>query len=266
MVTRAWAPAGVEPLEVWDAALAGTSRRSLFDARAEATFFEHLASVVLALREGRAARVEAGLEAREERLAPCPWDSVALVGGGVDRVRAARAFEASGIPLALVDDDAFFAVTAARAWLGPDDVAIDAGQTAIKAAGPSGRVRRERRHDDGGGALAGEIAAAARAASGPAGPRRLLLALPCAIRVDAGSGRVHLGPSTYATEGDAEPLVRAVARAARGQGPLRVDVVNDAVLAAHAVRARAGAARRVLVLTIGFGVGAALVRGEERAS
>jgi len=267
-------PAGVVPLELWDASAGGAS---LFDARADTRFFGFLAAVTVALREGTASTARAG------QLAPCPWEAVAIVGGGVDRSRAAEAFAAAGVPLALVDADPFFAVSAARAWLGPDDVAIDVGQTAIKAVGPAGRARRERPrghdldHDERDpaarrAALAAEIADAARAVRGAATPATLLLALPCEVHGDPTfpRSRVRLGASSYATEGDAEALVRAILEGVHPDGGTSeiadVCLVNDAVLAAHAVRARIGASRRVLVLTIGFGVGAALVDRAERAS
>lgn len=208
----------VVPLEIWDAVVDG---RSLFARRADPDFFDALAGV-----------------AAEQRRAHAFAD-VALVGGGVDVPRAHAAFAGRGLPLAVVSADPFYVVRGAHPRA---DVVIDVGQTSIKAIGPRGHERRPRADDRDRAAFARSIGEAIAAVS--ARPdARVLVALPCAV--DGG----RLGPSSYPTEGDLGDLVDALGHAGR------IDVINDAVLAAEVV----GAQQRRLVLTVGHGVGAALV-------
>lgn len=199
--------------------------RSLFARRADPDFFDALAGVAAERRRAHA------------------FADVALVGGGVDVPRAHAAFAARGLPLAVVSADPFYVVRGARARA---DVVVDVGQTSIKVVGPRGYERHPRAEDRDRAAFARAIGAAIRTAS-DAADARVLLALPCAVE----GGR--LGESSYPTAGDVAPLLAAIGHA----GP--IDVVNDAVLAAEVV----GADRRRLVLTVGHGVGAALVAPEE---
>lgn len=162
---------------------------------------------------------------------------VALCGGGVDVVRAREAFAARGLDVAWVSDDPFFAADAALAYA---DVVVDAGQTSLKAIGPLGRKRLPRAADDSLTAFTASIATAVASVGGGA---RVIVALPCTI--DAG----HLGDSSYPTRGPVSAFIAALGREA--------EVVNDAVLAARAVPPPARGRR--LVLTVGHGVGAAMV-------
>ena len=81
------------------------------------------------------------------------------------------------------------------------------------------------------------------------------------------SDRVVLGASSYPTEGDAASLVAEVLActglADTRLAGTRVSVVNDAVLAAWAFARVSPSPRSRLVLTIGHGVGAALVEATE---
>lgn len=165
-------------------------------------------------------------------------DAVVLCGGGARAI--ARAFP--GAPIA---PDPFFAARAAADLAGePDLVAIDAGQTSLKIA----HGARERRHERGADSSPlAPLLDAALAGVRPGAP--LLLALPCAL-----DDECRPGPCTY------PDVAEVLAQLARRPGPSFV--VNDAELAAYAAR-RAGLVApgtRGLVLTIGFGVGAAAVR------
>lgn len=240
MVTRAmplvtaWSPPGIVPLELWDAMVDG---RTLFERRAEATFYESLV-----------------------RALPFAAREVALLGGGLDLRRAEAAFRASAFELVFGDGDpAFAARTLAEETRG---IVVDAGQTSVKAAAAAKTTRIERAGRDAltslvveaieEVALTDSVAAVDVAESG----YDLLLAVPCELR---GSGPdLALGPCSYEIEGDAFGMVEAIARQTRVW--LRsVRIVNDAVMAAYAVRHRHLVAGPLLVLTIGHGVGAARV-------
>lgn len=252
MVT--WPHDGIVPVELWDVLRAG---RTLFARRDEPSFFASLAVAALAARKGDAVR-EAG-----ERLAALPWATVAIAGGGVDEAMARDAFAAAGADVALLSTDAMFAARGAlplaRA-VDPSAVVVDAGQTAVKAAGPRGTVVRPRLPA---GDFIDEVAWALRATS-DATTSFVLLALPC--EVAPRSGAIALGASTYPTEGDGAVLSAEILRRA-GLPHARAALVNDAVLAAQVVSSSLAAGAlplgRCLVLTVGHGVGAAFVRGKD---
>lgn len=249
----AWPHEGILPIELWDV-LVGDD--TLFALRDDARFYPSLVTAVLALRAGRAVRADGA------RLAPCPWEAVALVGGALDESRARDAFDAAGVALDVVAADPFFASAHAREALAAEDprhataVVIDVGQTAIKVTSASARLHRAR--DTGAvvdprGELVGQIASALEGLE----PSFVLLALPCEI--DTTSGAIVLGASTYPTKGEGAGFIREILARA-GYAGVPAAVVNDAILAAWALARRAPSYSRArLVLTVGLGVGAALV-------
>lgn len=267
MSVVAWPHEGIVPIELWDVRVDG---KSLFERRAEPTFYASLATAVLALRRGEAVRGNGG------RLPARPWSVVSMVGGALDESRARDAFDAVGIALDVLSDDAFFATSHALealiedGALRGDAVVIDVGQTAIKASGPGGRVRRQRlidsqftttldisEPDNERTAFADEIAAALADACPGRPPSFVLLGLPC--EVERRGEDVFLGPSTYPTAGYAGALMRDVLRGAGCQTTPSA-IVNDAVLAAWALARRSPCrAAFQLVLTLGLGIGAALI-------
>ena len=144
---------------------------------------------------------------------------------------------------------------------------IDLGQTSIKAsyagqrcrlerdreALPRGRVASSRRAEQR-TALRDFLAEAIhQACVGKYDPLAVIFALPGEIGADATPGR-----STYqGTEGYAELCRDAVQSA--GVRPEMVGVPNDAELAAASAGLLPEAAGKTLVLTLGFGLGAALL-------
>lgn len=267
----AWPHPGVTAVELWDVVVeTREARATLFARRDEPTFYASLATAVLALRRGEAAR-----EGRAPH-APLAWDSVALVGGALDEARARDAFDAARIQLDVVSADPFFAASHGREALSEqskwyaDAVVVDVGQTAVKACGPSGRIRRARPGPPFDAAAASpaetsaaraelveEVAAVVLEACRDRSPSFLLLGVPC--EVTPRDGTVDLGASTYPIAGDALPLMRAVLARA-GHPAVGSAVANDAVLAAWALGIRSPSrARTRLVLTVGLGVGAAVV-------
>jgi predicted NBD/HSP70 family sugar kinase len=85
-------------------------------------------------------------------------------------------------------------------------------------------------------------------------PSAVVVALPCAL-----DDRGVPGSSSYPTlEGDITLVPDALARAGLSQVPAMV--LNDAELAALAVRVDHPDGEHTLVVTLGFGVGAAVLR------
>jgi hypothetical protein len=163
------------------------------------------------------------------------FERVHLLGGGARREGVAQALHAT------ISADPLFAAVRAGAHIAP--ACADVGQTAIKLS-QAGRVWSLRR-DETRPALE-LIADALSQLSGPC-----LLALPCALDDD-----LRLTGCSYAWHADdLAPLLRAA----------RLDeetalIMNDAELAAVAALDEIPPAGRTLVLTLGFGVGAALLR------
>jgi len=239
----AWPHEGIVPLELSDVLIEGTT---LVGRREDPTFYASLAAAVVALRNGDAVR-DSG-----DRVPPRPWTVVSLVGGVLDEARARDAFDAAGIMLDVVSDDAFFAASHALEALGEngalraDAVVIDVGRSAIKAAGPGGRISRRR------------VCPAVHGDEPSAELRAAFAAEIAAALVDACPGR----PPSFVLLGMAGggiPLVRDVLdRAACSESPAAI--VNDAVLAAWALARRSPCRSPYqLVLTVGLGVGAALI-------
>jgi hypothetical protein len=258
----AWPHEGIVPIELWDVVVDG---QTLFARRDEPAYYASLVAAVLALRRGAAVRASGA------RLPACDWDAVALVGGALDESRARDAFDGAGLALDVVSADPFFAASHALEALaqerGDGDagrteaVVIDVGQTAIKGYGSSGRVHRPRSHPaasaDPRALFTAEIAAVLSGLSAGRAPSLVLLALPCEVATR--DGHVVLGPSTYPTAGDGATLVREVLGAA-GLAHAPTAIVNDAILAAWALARRSPCRTGArLVLTVGLGVGAALV-------
>ena len=261
MVT-AWPHVGIVPIELWDVLVGGAT---LFARRDEPTFYTSLVTAVIALRAGTAVR-EGGA-----RLPATAWDAVALVGGSLDEARARDAFDAAGLALDVVAADPFFAASHARevlAEIGPvyaDAIVINVGQTAIKCVGPTTRspptpsCRR----------LSLRAARRARGAGVGCSDGRVLRcrvvvrAPRAAVRGRERDGEIVLGASTYPTAGEGAGLVREILACA-GCASASAGVVNDAILAAWALAQRSPSYTQArLVLTLGLGVGAAVV---ERAN
>jgi hypothetical protein len=247
---------GVLPLELWDAPCRGGILHD-FRHRAE------LPAVLAELIDDLPQRLPDATP-EQARAVAARIDHVHLLGGGADEALRA-ALTGHGVPCSL-GEDALFA--AARAGLGlladaEAPLSVDVGQTALKVCSRAGawRVHRDAARAPGPspGADARAIAEATErfvrdAVVAHAPCDALLLALPCEI--DDGG---HLGGCSYGWGRDgAWPLRLAALAGAGAAGPT---LLNDAELAAAAwLRTPAAAgAGATLVLTVGFGVGAALV-------
>ena len=257
-MVNAWPHEGIVPIDLWDVQV---NDEALFSARDTPWFYALLAKAVLALRSGKAVR------AGGARLPAAVWDTVALVGGALDEARARDAFDAARVPLDVLAADPFFACSHAREALaedGPrytDAVVLDVGQSAIKGSGPAARILRPRAVDatvaDPRDELVANVAGVLAEASVGVKPAFVLLALPCAVSTR--NGELVLGASTYPTLGGGAALVRDILARA-GCSSAEAAVVNDAVLAAWALARRTPSQTQArLVLSLGLGVGAALV-------
>ncbi|MEO6953909.1 MAG: hypothetical protein ABI321_19055 [Polyangia bacterium] len=239
---------GVTGLEVWDLVVGDTT---LFAAAKRRAFPRLLAEAVRALRAGTARRACAesiGLDA-------IAFDQVLVGGGGWDSIPASRRIASFDT----LPGGRFVGIAGGFSLLGGPGLVCDVGQSAIKLAWPGGRVLIERdlvklpvrsRSDDPAHrrALVEYLGGALRRA-----PRfrRLVLALPAALRADG----TPEGSSYPGMAGDDGLVEDALSYA--GMTGTETLLVNDAELAALSARPRARG--RALVLTVGFGVGAALL-------
>lgn len=211
-------------------------------------------------------------EFAREHSADCIW-----VGGG-----AARRIEVPGVEVRVDRSGRFVAERGGAALLAERGhsvgAVVDVGQTAVKVSVVGDEAPRryvEKRPADLRPVSAAEqwmldadeiveqrhmavefIGAAAARALGPIRPP-IILAMPCAIEQD-----LTTGPCSYVGfEGD-KTLIMDIVRAMESLAS-PVYVANDAVIAAESARldmAEMGhEAQRVLVVTLGYGVGGALL-------
>jgi hypothetical protein len=200
--------------------------------------------VVIALREGRAESASRG------PLAPLAFDAVVVAGGGpVDDVVAA--LNARAITARPARDPLYVCAAAGAVILREHGkargVVVDVGQTSIKVAHvgaesrPQARRRVERPTALDASGVAHFVTSLGRSAA--------VVALPCEI--DDDDDGVTLGACTYWPASTPWPRVSGV----------DVLLINDAELAAASVSLESAPTEHAttLVLTVGFGVGAAIV-------
>jgi hypothetical protein len=253
-------PPGVTPLEIWDLEVRGDT---LFAARDEPDFGARLAEGIEAIRRG-----EAITRSRITLPDACQAiDTIFAAGGGVSAsVEAAL----RGIGLELHRGDAFAGETGGLDLLDAigarSGLVVDVGQSAIKISSRSGRARIPRDFErlpvtrplgDRGDPrdpfrdfVAGAVISAMRD-FGEADA--LVLALPAELD-DAGCPE---GSSYPGLQGDRDVAAEVAARA--GIPGARVILLNDAELAALSAKRVVPARSTALVLTIGFGIGGALL-------
>lgn len=253
-------PEGVEPVELWDLEVPGGI---LWEKQEDPSFPAILAAALERLRRG-----EARSRWSQGSLEPCrDFARVVLAGG------RALDLPATSFPVEVLAGGAGGPSRVVAKARGPRAWVLDLGQSRAKlAAGDAYFEQRRdfarlpirrpgttdegldhRRHD-----LAeqrqelrswlGGLIAEARAAHGD--PESLLLALPCELTDDALPG----GSSYLGMAGDAS-LAADLAIAADG----RTEVLNDAELAALAFLQAGPVEKKVLLVTLGFAVGGALI-------
>lgn len=247
------------PLEVWDLVVDGVP---LYEVDRGAGFGAALGRAVEQLIDGVAVS-ESWPAFPAECREIC---RVVLVGGAAgevvwtnSRVAASRAVDAE-----LVAERGGHAILARAGMRG---LVVDLGQSLLKISGGRrrvfprdfNRVPVSRRPVDGRGraALIEFVSAALREVVIEEGvPGAVVLALPCEISADGA-----LGTCSYPwAAGDS---VVAEMMASGGIEGVPVWLLNDAELAAIGVGEQMNGAGVTLVITLGFGVGAALLRGDE---
>jgi hypothetical protein len=224
-------PAGVAPLELWDFTVDG---KTLFAARHDADFAARLARAVRVWRERHG------------------FGHVWLGGGGVARAELPAELMRVGVPFTISPLGQFAAGPGGLRLAGtPRPLVVDVGQTALKLMWRDGRLRVERdgeRPD-----LRAFISGAIDRARRQAGPiDAVVLALPSEI-----DDALLPGACSYpGLAGDARLVTDLLARAQLADVPALI--LNDAELAAVTAQ-REVPSLPALVLTLGFGVGGALV-------
>ncbi len=254
-------PPGISPLEVWDVVTPAGPLYAAATARARA---DGIVSMLRALVAGSAVRARGGVVAvsvNGDDDGPVAFDRV-VVGGGGDIASVVAAIVAAG-----------FVADAAGVYVGTDGgcvlcagakdaLIVDVGQTSIKRwyRGERSRTARPptipmeqltREPQARALARAHTVRFIATALQTAQPPSRIVLALPCEIDDD-----LVVQGCSYPWHDDDCALVNDVARAAGIDDSVDVGVINDAELAACTV-VDDGV---TLMLTVGLGVGAALVR------
>lgn len=236
---------GLQGMELWHGIARHATLAQLRDDKP--AYFAGLAAFLADLHAGRARTADG-----DDLSAAAGFERLILTGGDAAAASAHLAW-----PHELCDPGPFAARAGAEAiwrelgWRQP--VAIDLGQTRLKGFTPSGSQSFERDLallPPGRDSLDPPLARARlRAFVGraiPPGAGGVLLALPAAI-----SANGHAGPSTYpGLHGPIGPLFGSLFP------NIPWAVCNDAVLAARGHPPPNG--EKTLVLTLGFGVGAAL--------
>lgn len=256
-------PPRVRPLEIWDLL---TAAGPLHSCRWRPDYPLLLAEALKAIRAGNARRWSG-----EAILAP--FEALVVSGGGLLEVGVRSALE-TRFPGSLFFPNPVFAA-GPGGWailrrLGKSGLIADVGQTALKVIQGTDRSlyprdwralpgaeevtaaeRQQQRH-----ALRSFVASALRNHAEPR-PDAVVLALPCDF-----PGGVPGACSYAGLEGDADFVAEVLAQA--GLAGVRCVVLNDAVLAALSARELfAGQLpERTLTVTLGFGVGAALLEGD----
>jgi len=257
-------PAGVTPLELWDFRLDG---RPLQFWLSHVTFPLKLAGMVAALRENPPMEWPSATRARMRSVS-----HVHLAGGGANRPALVSTLGAQRLNATVAGDPVFGSARAGQRLLkGTQVLCADVGQTSVKLARGDWTWRVERdlvqapRIDDVWPAGRSEardstIGFLTRAiATGANTADALVLALPCEVTDDGACLA-----SSYCWEAPDAGLLDELVLGL-GFRPDAVGVLNDAELAAVAATGddRVPRGETILVLTVGHGVGAALLDPRE---
>lgn len=245
----------VVPLEVWDLVVDGVP---LYRADRGRGFGALLGRATEELIDGAAIS-----ESVPRFPAGCrEIQRVVLVGGAAGDV-AWTCARVPAVHAAGADRCAEHGGLAILARAGKRGLVVDLGQSQLKIRGAGRRVLTRdleripvsQRPVDGTGraALVAWVAAALRDAVDGAPPEAIVLALPCEVADDG-----TLGTCSYPWPAG-DTIVPEILAAA-GLADVPTWLLNDAELAAIGVAEQAPGAGTTLVLTLGFGVGAALVR------
>jgi hypothetical protein len=262
---RRWRRPNVQPLSIFDLELDGAPLwQRLGQPRVDALRADGADESRIGAQLAKSARAAIEILRERHRF------ERAFVGGGLTQIDGFAACLRGAADLC--GDGAFVGERGGNALLGDggSGVVVDVGQTAIKLSARGRRLVRARDLellpleliDPGGAPPRPEPRRLERAAAfiggaiGELGARgdRVVLALPCPV-----DDACVPGPCTYGWQGEAA-LVPAILERSK-LAPREVLVLNDAELAAETALLDHPAP--LLVLTLGFGPGAALVTGTD---
>lgn len=258
---------GIEPLELWDMTL---GKQTLWDRMTSPDFASALLEAIHLLKQGKACSRSDG--PLTERLRDI---SMVVIGGGrAKALQAVNCWHNAPVPVHFDDAGFFVAETGGRDLLpAHEGLILDLGQTAIKVMIAGKRIRYERdldvlpiAPDPAHGSQQLEelktfvcraIQASCASHNDELIPSDMVIALPCEIASDGTPG----GSSYGGLKGNKHFIPDLLADLVPGSW--RVRLLNDAELAAHSMRLKRPVheGQTALVLTVGFGVGAALVSG-----
>jgi hypothetical protein len=261
MLTRHLDPR-IVPLEVWDLVADGVP---LYRADRGAGFGALLGRAVESLIDGAAVSVSGTVFPALCRAI----ERVVLVGGAAHEV----VWTSSRVPARLAEDAEHCAESGGRAILaglrpgvGATGLVVDLGQSLLKVSGARRRVYPRdlaripvsQRPVEGLGraALVAFVADALREAAADGEPGAIVLALPCELSPEGA-----LGTCSYPWRAG-DTIVPEILAAA-GLAEVPTVLINDAELAAVGVAERGPITAPTLVLTVGFGIGGALLRSTQ---
>ena len=261
MTVVRWTHPAVRGLDLWDVVLPGGV--CLTDPLDPAALVTALGRALAALQQGTARSRTHGV------LPATPFARVVLAGGRANDPAVRAGLTSLPVPSAVHTDPGWAFQAGAGVVAGNGEaLLVDVGQTAVKVVTRGQRRRVPRpfgllpaRSPDGPAPTAAHVAeqrqrlrgflAGALRDSGPADV--VVMAQPCRLDTDGTPG----GCSYVGMEDD-RTLVTDVLREA-GLSPGRTAVLNDAEAVAVGVGSAQRGADVVLVVTLGFGIGAAVV-------
>lgn len=248
----------VKPLEVWDCI---TPKGRLWDHMYTNDFASLLAGCLLQIRSASATT----LSKAEIPDYAQDYDALYIMGGGSENRAIITQLQQLPIPLIIAQNPIYCALDAAQQLLTASEksgMVVDVGQTQIKIVVEGKYFSYPRdllqlpieETCPQKNALANFIATSISISTDKA-PENIILALPCTI-----DENLNLGPCSYQQMHNNRELINEIIDSTE-LNKSTIQIINDAELAGLAASRdkRLTSFKKVLVITLGFGVGAAIL-------